>query len=75
MNACLHDRREGKFGIENHVSSKRMKSKIFLILIWSTLKWKSRVLFYQYFRISLWKPKKPFLQRRKGRDWAFKFGG
>ena len=36
-------KREGKFGIKNHISSKCKKTKIFLILIWLTLKWESWV--------------------------------
>ena len=36
-------KREGKFGIKNHINSKCMKSKLFLILIWLTLEWESWV--------------------------------
>ena len=42
MDAYLVER-EGKFGIKNHISSKCMKSKIFLILIWLPLEWESWV--------------------------------
>ena len=51
--------REGKFGIKKHISSKCMKSKIFLILIWLTLKWESWVSILPIFPYQPMKPKKP----------------